>query len=287
MQNNIVNRMRDIGLNLGRRLVDETTRLSRNGDFREREAYGRVPRPTYAYGMLRAADVGRYFGKNKVTVCEFGVSEGAGLLNLIELAELITRETEVEFRIVGFDTGEGLPAIEGFKDHPELWNPGDFPMLDRDALIRRIDGRAELCFGDIRETVGPFVDSLSEDAPLGFISIDVDIYSGTVSSLRCLDGSPNKYLPAISVHLDDADSFFSNEWCGELAAVHEFNAAHERRKIGPDRSLASNRPMQHADWYERMWVAHVLDHEERQRPRKRPRLTLDQHAAMIRGYARQ
>ena len=67
------------------------------GSLREKEGFGLIERPQYAYGVLRAADVARYFGLDAVTVCEFGVASGDGLVNLVEVAELVTRETGIEF----------------------------------------------------------------------------------------------------------------------------------------------------------------------------------------------
>ena len=116
--------------------MGEAAWVSRTGDFRTREQHGLIGRPNYLYGMLRAADCAKYFGKTSVTAIEFGVASGAGLVNMVDLAELITKETGVKFRIVGFDTGAGLPTIEGYKDHPEIWNPGDFAMEDRPALLK-------------------------------------------------------------------------------------------------------------------------------------------------------
>jgi tRNA G46 methylase TrmB len=55
--------------------------------------------------MLRVADVAKYFGKKCVTVIEFGVASGAGLLNMADVAPLIEEETGVKLRIAGFDTG--------------------------------------------------------------------------------------------------------------------------------------------------------------------------------------
>lgn len=78
--------------------------VRRYEDFRTRERHGLINRPNYVYGMLRAADVAKYFGKKEVTVIEFGVASGAGLLNMIEVAPQIERETGVQIRIVGFDT---------------------------------------------------------------------------------------------------------------------------------------------------------------------------------------
>ena len=100
--------------------------IRRRGDFREMEAHGLIQRANYAYGILRAADLARFLGKTRATVCEFGVATGNGLLNMVELAELIRAETGVEIRVVGLDTGAGLPTVAGYKDHPEIWSAGDF-----------------------------------------------------------------------------------------------------------------------------------------------------------------
>jgi hypothetical protein len=228
--------------------------------------------------MLRAADIAKYFGKKCVTVIEFGVASGAGLINMISLASAIEKETGVELRIVGFDTGQGLPTVEGYKDHPELWNSGDFAMEDRDDLLRKLDGRAEIIWGNIADTIGPFTDTIDPASPLGFISIDVDIYSATKSALKCLSSRPETYNPAISMYFDDVSFFFANDWAGELLAINEFNHAYELRKIGRDRSLPGHRHAKAATWYSAMYVCHILDHEARQKPRERQELPIGAHA---------
>jgi hypothetical protein len=252
----------------------------RYGAFREREREGLVERPSYAYGVLRAADVARYFGHRAVTVVEFGVASGAGLLNLAGLAEQVRAETGVEFRVVGFDTGAGLPVVRGHKDHPELWSPGDFQMESREALLARIAGRAELVFGDVAETVPGFVAGLDPAAPLAFVSVDVDLYTGSKDALRCLLGRPEQYCPAVSMYFDDVGFFFANEWCGELASIREFNEENEHRKIGADRSLPGGRDP-FGSWHRCMYVAHVLDHPDRTTPRPRSQLTIDAHHELM------
>ena len=74
-----------------------------------------ISRPDYLYGMLRAADVAKYFGKQCVTVIEFGVASGAGLLNMADLAPVVEKETGIGLRIVGFDTGVASqpPGLQG------------------------------------------------------------------------------------------------------------------------------------------------------------------------------
>lgn len=256
------------------RLLGEASWVDRYGNFRERERFGLIQRSNYLYGMLRAADVAKYFGQKRVTVIEFGVASGAGLLNMADLAPLVKAETGVDLRIVGFDTGQGLPSVQGYKDHPELWNPGDFTMEDRDALVRKLDGRAEIIWGDIADTIGPLIESIDRSAPVGFISIDVDLYSATKSALRCLESNAEKYNPGISMYFDDVSFFFANRWAGELCAIEEFNADHDLRKIDLDRSLGRRKP---APWHASMYVCHVLDHEARQTPQKRPELVIKDH----------
>ena len=51
------------------KLLGEASWIQRFGDFRARERYGLISRPNYLYGMLRAADVARYFGKQRIIDC--------------------------------------------------------------------------------------------------------------------------------------------------------------------------------------------------------------------------
>jgi hypothetical protein len=57
------------------------------------------------------------------------------------------------------------------------------------------------------------------------------------------DYDSEKLLPAVSMYFDDVSVFFANQWCGELAAIEEFNKEHEFRKRGADRSLPGVRPV--------------------------------------------
>jgi hypothetical protein len=259
--------------------------IRRRNNFREMEANGLIPRANYAYGILRAADLARFMGTNRATVCEFGVATGNGLLNMVELADLVQTETGVKIRVIGLDTGEGLPAIDGYKDHPELWSVGDFTMTNKEDLRRRVNGRAELIFGDIKDTVGGFVASLDKSAPLGFVSVDVDIYSGAKSALMSLLGKPELYTPAVSIYCDDVRFFFANRWCGELRAIEEFNDENPMRKIDRDRTLPGRRPSLYDRWYESMFVCHILDHELRTFPKQRSGLSLEEHYDLMKHFS--
>ncbi|XSC45472.1 hypothetical protein ACF1BQ_005010 [Bradyrhizobium sp. RDT10] len=241
----VVLAMEAIKRKLWNRLLGEDSWIGRYGTFRDRERFGLISRPNYIYGMLRAADCAKYFGKTRVTAIEFGVASGAGLLNMADVAQLIQAETGVEFRIVGFDTGRGLPQVQGYRDHPEIWNPGDFAMEDRDALSRKLAGRAEIIWGDIADTVDAFTSAIDPEAPVGFVSIDVDIYSATKSALRCLTGRPEQYLPAVSMYFDDVGFFLrtngvensrrspnstSSTKCERLEAIEAYLATGPKRR---------------------------------------------------------
>ena len=206
---------------------------------------------------------------------------GTSMQIMAEIAASVSDVTGVRFRVVGFDTGAGLLPPSGPKDHPELWSAGDFAMQDPAELKRRLAGKAELVLGDIGDTIEPFVASLSADCPLGFVSVDVDVYSATVSALRGLRGSCDLYLPAVSFYFDDILFYFANEACGELAAIAEHNAAVPHRPIQSDRSLPGWRPDGYAPWYRAMYVAHILDHASRTTPRERRTLSLDEHLAFV------
>jgi hypothetical protein len=246
----------------------------RFGSFRDRVRHDLIERPAYAFGLLAAADLARHLGIARLTAVELGVAGGDGLLNLCELAVRVGEETGVAFDVVGFDTGGGLPAPRGPKDHPEVWVAGDFPMRDREHLAARLPEHGRLILGDVRDTLDDFVASLSDAAPLGFVSNDLDLYSSTAASFALFGGAPTKYLPATLLYFDDTlgapsrmGSLFRNRWCGQLAAIGEFNARAGPRKIDALRILPYRRPGSAAKWMAQSYALHVLDHPLRQEGR--------------------
>jgi hypothetical protein len=136
--------------------------------------------------------------------------------------------------------------------------------------------------GDVAETVNEFRATLTPEAPLGFVSVDLDLYSSTVNALALMRGDPELYLPAVSMYFDDVAFYFANRWCGELAAIHEFNGLGGERKIDHDRSLPG--PRRPRDWHRRMFVCHILDHQVRRQTRRRRELSIDAHASFMRGH---
>ena len=232
------------------------------GSFRMRVAYDLVIRHNNAYSILAAADLARELGLRRLTLVEFGVAAGAGLLNMCAIARRVMRATGIDFRVVGFDTGKGMPAPQSHRDHPEIYQQGDFPM-DEAALRRRLPHNAELFIGDVRETIPTFLRTLDAEAPVGYAVVDVDYYSSTRDALALFEGRAEQYLPRTLVYLDDVEHPSHNSWCGERGAVLEFNAAHELRKIEQHAFLRSYRIFRNARWIDHMLTLHVLDHPSR------------------------
>lgn len=232
------------------------------GSFRTKVSFDLIPRFQHAYALLKSADQAKSIGAGSITVIEFGVAAGAGLMNLCHVAAQVTRLTGVDFRIVGFDTGRGMPAPESYKDHPDLYSQGDFPM-NFDALSQRLPANARLVIGDIRTTLRTFLQESTSQSPIAFVSIDVDYYSSTRDALEVFDGESSLYLPRVHIYLDDLEDMAHNSWCGELLAVHEFNAQHDMRKIERHMFLRGYRIFKNARWIDHMFQLHVLDHRVR------------------------
>ncbi|MGA2962393.1 MAG: hypothetical protein ABSD96_12025 [Candidatus Korobacteraceae bacterium] len=232
------------------------------GSFRQKVACDLVIRQHHAFGLLTAADWARESGVNRISAMEFGVANGAGLLNMCSVAERVTKETGVEFEIYGFDCGTGMPKPRDYRDHPEYYSWGDFPMQSPDSLRAKLPPSARLILGDISESIQG---CLANCAPIGFISIDVDYYFSTVEALKVLEGPANRYLPSIVMYLDDIGYDRHNPFCGEWLAVREFTETHASRKIARFNMLRQQRLFQRAMWVERMFIAHILDHDWRVR----------------------
>ena len=237
------------------------------GTYRAKVEFDLVVRQQYAFPILYAADAAKQYGYKTVTIIEFGVAGGAGLLNMCRIAERAQAATGIEFRIFVFDTGEGMPAPLDYRDLPEYFQAADFPM-DVRRLKQSLPDFAKLVIGDIA-TVPQFLDSLDEQTPVGFVAVDVDYYSSAKKALEVLTADPRLYLPVVPVYLDDIGVDGSNPWTGELLAVDEFNRENKLRKIAPFTLLRSRRIFKNTQWIDRMFAAHIHDHALRSPARRR------------------
>lgn len=231
------------------------------GGFRARVAFDLVERRRYAMPLLQAADYARALGLPRIYVLEFGVAAGAGLVNLAWLGQRVTEETGVEISIIGFDTGTGMPPPVDYRDYPEEFVAGDFPLPDPGALERILPAGVRVVYGPVVETARDFVRTL--DAPIGFAVMDLAYYSSTVQALSVLEGPPDCYLPMTLVYLGAVRIDNANPAVGELCAVREFNQRHALRQIHPFTSLRDKRIFRRAAWLDQIYTLHVLDHPRR------------------------
>jgi hypothetical protein len=233
------------------------------GNYKMRIACDLVVRQQYAFSLLKTAELAMVQGLKSVTVIEFGVAAGAGLVNICDISRNITKLTGVDFKIFGFDSGKGMPPPRDHRDHPEVFSAGSYPLIDRSALMRALPHNAKLILGDIQETLPPFLAGLSASSPVGFVVIDVDYYWSAKECLNVFLGAADNYLPWTLVYLDDIGFESANPWAGELLAVREFNEENEMRKINLFRGLRHKRLFKHTSWFEQVYLLHVLDHGRR------------------------
>ncbi|MFC4112808.1 hypothetical protein [Nonomuraea zeae] len=232
------------------------------GSYELRCALDLYPRPHYAYGVQQAAELARRLGVGRISVVEFGVAGGAGIVELNRMAALATAASGVQIDVYGFDTGAGLPKPTDHRDLPYIWREGDF-VMDVEALRARL-GAAHLILGDIDDTVEGFLDT-EQPAPIGFVSIDVDFYSSTAAALKLFRGDHKYFLPRVFCYLDDTvgddDQIIHNDYVGELSAIREFNEEHETLKLAPINGLRHKRPVS-APWNDNFQALHRFEHPE-------------------------
>jgi hypothetical protein len=225
-----------------------------------RYRYWLVDRPNYAYGVHRAAQSARRLGFQRVTVVEFGVAGGNGLLALERHARYLGDHYGVQVDVVGFDSGEGMAQAHDYRDQPFRWGAG-FYRMDEAALRARITN-AELVMGDVKTSAGAWVaanrDRLQE-SPIGFISFDLDYWSSTMSAFELFRYEDVSHLlPRIVCWMDDI--IYSIESIGELQAISEFNAEEPgARAIGQVVGLRAGLPFD-PPWAEQIFETHLFNH---------------------------
>ncbi len=128
--------------------------------------------------------------------------------------------------------------------------------MDVDSLRAKLAPRTTLILGDIAGTIERFQEEY-KPSPIGFMSIDVDLYSSTAAALRTLDLCP--ILRQVAIYCDDIDLALCHQWAGELLAIDEFNQQHASLKIDIWRGLRNGRPFPEMPWIDRMFICHDLE----------------------------
>ena len=232
------------------------------GSYSSKIKWDLIVKQPYAYGALEAAELAKQNGFSSVTLIEFGVASGAGLTNLASIARKVSDETGVSFYLHGFDTGSGMPPAVDFRDHPDLYQQGDFQM-DAERLRAVLPDNVTLHLGPLSSTIPAFLQNLDAEAPIGFVSIDVDYYSSTVEVLEVFKGPPICYLPLTVVYADDITLMPHNSKCGETLAFNEFNTQIPMRQLERHDFFENRRIFRRAVWVKQIFFLHVLDHPRR------------------------
>lgn len=229
------------------------------GSVDTRVRFGIWRRPNYAYGVYSAAQLAKRLGLRGITAIEFGVAGGNGLLALEDVANAVGNAAGIHIDVIGFDSGEGMPAPLDYRDLPHVWGQG-FYKMDVEKLKAKLS-TAELILGDIRETIPSWLARCA--FPIGFVAFDLDYYSSTKSAFRVFESSEAVRLPRIYCYFDDLiwpEHACHNEFTGELCAIREFNEMSDGgKKICPIHMLAHTR-VRPASWNEQMYVMHDFRH---------------------------
>jgi hypothetical protein len=130
--------------------------------------------------------------------------------------------------------------------------------MDEERLRPLLSPRTRLILGDVRDTVPSFYHDPGV-SPIGFIAVDLDLYSSTTHALRILSTPKRRILHHVPVYLDDIDDFRGHRFSGELLAVDEFNDANQHIKIDIWRGIRESRPFAEAPYLGRMFMAHDLE----------------------------
>ncbi|HEY4338385.1 MAG TPA: hypothetical protein VGM97_00385 [Steroidobacteraceae bacterium] len=228
------------------------------GSLPLRVRYGAWSRPHYAYGVFAAADLAKRLGLSAISVIEFGVAGGNGLVALEQIAKLTAAHFGITIAVYGFDAGTGMPAPQDYRDLPHVWDQGFYKM--NEAALRARLSSAQLFIGNVAQTIPAF--AAQSHPPIGFVSFDLDYYSSTKAALTLFDAPPESRLPRVYGYMDDIiwpEYACHNEYIGELLAIREFNAEHAHLKLCKLHLLRHMR--RHAfPWNDQIYVLHDFLH---------------------------
>ena len=195
---------------------------------------GEGNRPHYGFIMMKAAELAKNLGYSRVTIIEFGVANGAGLVSIEKNIKLIKKKIDIDFDVLGFDSSIGLPKPKDYRDEPFKWQEG-FYKMDKVSVEKKLE-ISKLVIGDVSKTVKN--ESLfKKDSPIGCIMFDLDMYSSTKSALKVFNLNHDLLLPRVDCYFDDIGSI---EFIGERLAIDEFNQKNKNMKIGKNHKLMFN-----------------------------------------------
>jgi len=212
-----------------------------------------VARPYYGYPIFYALKLAKSLGYKKVSIVEFGVAGGNGLVNIEYHVREIQKKIDIDVEVYGFDVGSGLPKPVDYRDLPYQWKEG-FYKMDLEKLKSRLKF-SKLLIGDVKNTIEEF-----EGAPVACVMFDLDYYSSTVDSLKIFN---KPHLPRVFCYFDDVigcnEICLYNDFTGELLAINEFNQSN-KMKITKLKNTAHF--FKDTDFQDNLFVMHDFEHPE-------------------------
>lgn len=230
------------------------------GSYISRLKIGAVDRPHYAYCMYNGALLAKKLGYSGISVLEFGVAGGRGLLDLEHHAQKISKFLSIKIDIYGFDTGEGLPEPIDYRDLPYHWEKG-FYKMDVPRLQKKLKN-AKLVLGDVRKTAETFLEKY-KPLPIGAVMFDLDFYSSTAAALKIFGGAEKYFLPRLCCYFDDVrgnETVLYNDYTGARLAINEFNDAYAKMKLTKPYHLLTQKVVD--PWQHKIWVFHNFEHSK-------------------------
>jgi hypothetical protein len=221
-------------------------------------------RPQYIWGMLQGIALAKVLGIDRVSVIELGVAGGAGVLAMEHIAESIEEMLSIKIDIYGFDNETGIPKSQDYRDLPNIWLDGQFPM-DR-SLLEKSLRRTSLKLSLVESTIPAFLKS--SPAPMAFVSFDLDLYSSTRDALRLFEAENDLLLPRVLCYFDNIIGLTYSDYNGERLAIAEFNAKHPMKKLSPLYGMKYFVPSHfvNSGWPELFYFLHIFNHPRYNEP---------------------
>jgi hypothetical protein len=217
-----------------------------------------VERPHYGRCIFEATKLAARLDIPKISVIEFGCGGGNGILNaemhIVEVSKLFA----VEIELYGFDSGQGLPPLQDYRDFPYYFKPGQYQM-DPNRLLQKLKF-GKLVIGDVKESCKTFFADFGP-APIGCIFHDLDYYSSTIDAFTLFEADPEHFLPRVFLYFDDIignNTWLPSEFAGELLAIKEFNRRYSVKKIARNRAIRMEYPDQR--WAHQIYIYHDFNH---------------------------
>ncbi len=216
----------------------------------------RFQRPAYAWGVICGVDLACELKIPGISVVEYGVAGGNGLLALQAIGIALEKIYPIKIEVYGFDSGKGLPQACDYRDLPHLWSANYYGM-DQEKL-KSLLTRAHLVLGEVQRTIPQWLKC--NPAPVAFAAFDLDLYSSTMDAFALLEADARFLLPRVHCYFDDIMGYSYGDFNGERLAISTFNKKTPLRKISPIYGLKYFLIQPGACWMEQVYLAHLFDH---------------------------